>query len=327
MRRHRIFAVICILALALGAGYFLHRSAFAGRNTHTDPPVIAQPESKTESATAAQKQSQHRNVASASFAPLPPPGTPLKDIYDELAARARSGDRQASVRLFHDTEKCRDAENTRSRISFTLPTIMRATQPADSESNDISNQMLDGMQAAIDWVKQTQVLCAGLDPDKFESGVDWMRLAAEQGDREAIDCYLDLDFLRAGNVMRHSQRLIEFRQTAPALAEAAVRAGDWKATVALQLAYDGGWDTNWLGQIVVRDPVQAYRYAYLLTLGEGNDSLPGERVQVLESQLSPRDVTDAKRWAEETFANNFHGKRPYTGELRALCPNPKVWPD
>lgn len=322
--RHWI-ALSCALALVLGAGYFLHRGATAGHAADTSAPT-PQSMPETDAATTAHKRSTHR-VASSSSAPLPPPGTPLKDIYDELAARARSGDRAASVRLFHDTEKCRDAEKTRSRISFTLPTIMRATEPAKSKPDDISNRLLDGMQEDINWVKQTEVLCTGLDQERFESGVDWMRLAAEQGDREAIDCYLDLDFLHAGNIMRHPQRLSEFRQTAPALAEAAIRAGDWNATVALQLAYDGGWDTNWLGQIVARDPVQAYRYAYLLTLGEGTGSFPAERVQVLESQLSPRDVTAAKRWAGETFASNFHGTPPYTGELRTLCPNPKSWPD
>ncbi len=56
--------------------------------------------------------------------------------------------------------------------------------------------------------------------------------------------------------------------------------------MALQLAYDGGWDTNWLSQIIASDTVQAYRYAYLLTLGEGPGTFPAEKVQVLGSQLS-----------------------------------------
>ncbi len=103
---------------------------------------------------------------------------------------------------------------------------MRATDPANSKPDDASNNLLDNMQEDINWVKRTEVLCAGLDQERFESGVDWMRLAAEQGDREAIDCYLDLDFLRAGNVMHHPQRLSEYQQTAPALAEAAILAGD-----------------------------------------------------------------------------------------------------
>ncbi|HST28602.1 MAG TPA: hypothetical protein VLK26_09580, partial [Rudaea sp.] len=92
--------MVCIFALALGTGYFLYRTATAKRPAQpagwTATSTAAQAEPRMDSASIAHKQPTHRVAASTSTAPLPPPGTPLKDIYDELAARARSGDRAAS---------------------------------------------------------------------------------------------------------------------------------------------------------------------------------------------------------------------------------------
>lgn len=326
MRRHRIFVVICILALALGAGYFLHRSAFAGRNTHTDPPVIAQPESKTESATAAQKQSQHRNVASASSAPLPPPGTPLKDIYADLAYRAESGDRAASVRLFHDTAKCRFLAGSLHRLSLLLPGMLHSSKSSNPNLDQTRNSLLADLQNDIDQIKHIEPLCVGLSENESQSSPDWMRLAAEQGDREAIDCYLNLDFVQIGDALRHPQWLMDFQQIAPQMVNRAVTGGDWKAVTLLWMAYDGNGFTNWLAQTIAPNPEQAYRYAYLLKLGGATNSFLEERMKTLESDLTPDTIMAAQDWAGAAFFRDFHSSSTPL-DIDTICPNPTTWPD
>lgn len=325
MRRRQIFAVICILVLALGAGYFLHRSAFSGHNTRTDPPAIAQPESKTESAPGVQKQSKHRTVAPASSAPLPPPGTPLKDIYDELAARARSGDRAASVRLFHDTLRCRYVDDLRQRYSFALPQLKRIAQ-SHKNGTDIETESMPGpSKEEMTWLGQTEPMCAGADPESSRSSPEWMLIAAQQGDAEAIDCYLNQDFINVPNALQHMQWLTDFQRDAPELALKAVANGDWKAVSLLSMAYAGLGSGRWLNQTIAPDTEQAYRYAYLLELGGGTTQK--DEQGALEQQLTANQIVAARTWANEVFATAFHGTRMYTGTLQSICPNPMALPN
>jgi hypothetical protein len=324
MRRRRVFVVACILALALGAGYFLHSGAIAGHAAHPDSsPTVdtggPTPQSTPEidAATTAHKRSTHRVTSSA---PLPPPGTPLKDIYDELAARARSGDRAASVRLFHDTLRCRYVDDLRQRYSFALPQRKRMAQ-SHKDGPDIETESLPGpSKDDMTWLGQTEPMCAGADPESSRSSPEWMRIAAQQGDAEAIGCYLNQDFINVPDALQHMQWLTDFQRDAPELAFKAVANGDWKAVFLLSMAYAGLGNGRWLSQTIAPDTEQAYRYAYLLELGGG---ITQKVVQgALEQQLTAEQIAAARTWANEVFATRFHGTPMYTGTLHPICPNP-----
>jgi hypothetical protein len=328
MRRRRVFAVICILALAMGAGYFLKRGAPVGRAIPPTAPSTAQSEPKADSAIAvARKQPANRGVASSS--PLPPPGTPLKDIYDELAARARSGDRAASVRLYRDTTKCRFAKLTRRLLSITTPTLLRLTDPSDPKLNrEFADSELEYAREKIAWLKKVEPICDDLDEEASQSSPDWTRLAAQQGDREAIDCYLDQDFINVNDAVQHLQWLDDFRHIAPAMADQAVANGDWKAVVMLEQAYDGGGAvTSWLTQTIAPNPEQAYRYLELLALGHASNDFLKERQNTLESELAPNQIAAAKAWANRVFTYNFQQSPAVHWEIKTICPNPMTWPD
>lgn len=332
MRRHRVFIVICVLALALGAGYFLQRGAPAGRASPASPPstaAITQSATDVDSSTSVtQKQSTHRPVASTSSAPLPPPGTPLKDIYDELAARARSGDRAASVRLFHDTAKCRYATNLHQTVSDYLPDMIRPTSASeDAKYAQFTDTMLNELQEDIDKLKALDPLCAGLDQNKSRNSPDWMRLAAEQGDQDAIDCYLDLSFVNIDDGLQHLHWLSDFQQAAPEMAKRAIAAGDWKSVFLLESAYNGYSVGSWLSQAIAPNSEQAYRYTYLMQLGSTRKAFFVDRLHALESELTPETIEASRNWANEMFSQNFNGTPSTIQEIRTVCPNPTVWPD
>lgn len=333
MRRRRIFVVICVLAVGLGAGYFLHGGSAARHVAQADKNVAspaAQIAPKRHPAPArAHAQSVHRVVAPSASAELPPPGTPLKDVYAELARRAKSGDRSASVRLFHDTAKCRYAQKRRHQLALMLPTMLRISNKAnpDPDLEKSSDDILNSYQTETDLLKKIEPLCAGLDKDELQSDVDWMRVAAQQGDRAAIDCYLNLDFFHVSGALRHPQWLADFQRIGLQMANRAVGSGDWKAVRLLEEAYDGAGSANWLTQMITPDREQAYRHAYLLQLGGTTNSFVTERVQALESELSPKAIATAQDWASETFSQNFHGDSMVPWELHTICPNPTTWPD
>jgi hypothetical protein len=324
MRRHRVFLAICVLALALGAGYFLHLGVTAGHIAPPSSTEIAasakQSAPPAESASIAHKQATHRVVVSS--APLPPPGTPLKDIYDELAARARSGDRAASVRLFHDTLRCRYADSLRQRYSFALPARKRWAQSHKRNSSNEMESPPGPDEDEMTWLEHTEPMCAGADQESSRSSPGWMLLAAQQGDDEAIDCYLDQDFINVNDALQHLQWLTDFQRDAPELASRAVTNGDWKAVSMLAVAYAGIGSSKWLSQTITPDAQQAYRYAYLLQLG--GSTVQKNLLKTIEQQLTAEQIATARAWSNDVFTTRFHGTPMYTGALSPICPNPMV---
>jgi len=310
MRRHRIFVVTCILALALGAGYFLHRSAFAGRSTHIDAPAIAQPESKTESATAAQKQSQHRIVAPASSAPLPWPGTPLKDTYDELKARADAGDAAAASRLFRDIARCRLAHRfERSEPEMLSVTAIRDDKKNSADQLTAQNNILNFLQKQVDFVKQSNSTCAGVDTSLLDDEIPASLRAAQLGDGRALDCYVGMEFMDAPGLLDHPEWLTQYKSNAMMLAQTALQNGDWIVVSLLQDAYSGRFGSALLGQLTGTDQALYYRYLVLNRLGT-NDEFAGyldRKITEASSSLTPDQISSANAWAQDAYSRYFKG--------------------
>lgn len=313
MRRRQIFAVICILVLALGAGYFLHRSAFSGRNTRTDPPAIAQPESKTESAPGVQKQSKHRTVAPASSAPLPPPGTPLKDVYAELKARADAGDGAAASRLFRDITRCRLAH----RLERSVPDMLSVTAIRDDKKDSanqlaMQNNMLNFLQKQLDFVKQSEAICAGADTSLLDDEIPASLRAAQLGDERAIDCYIGMEFMNAPGLLDHPEWLTQYKSNAMMLAQTALQNGDWIVVSLLQDAYSGRFGTALLGQLTGTDQALSYRYLVLNRLGTNDESAGylDRKIKEASSSLTPDQISNANAWAQDAYTRYFKGITP-----------------
>lgn len=319
MRRWQIFAVICILALALGVGYFLHNGAITGQPAHPDAlPVVNTAATSVREADAANSitHEQLMHHANASAAPLPPPGTPLKGIYDELKARADAGDAAAASRLFHDVRTCFAVNRIETRIVPLVPRIL-GTVPAGASVPDLKNQdsMLESFQQLIDFAASNQSLCAGLDKEQ-RAGIAPLALrAARLGDMQAADCYIAMDISLMPDLLDHPEWLTQYKQNALDLANAAIQRGDWAIVELLEQAYTGALlPDELIVQLVNVNPTQRYRYLKLEQLGSRGDvaARVNEKLAFVSKQLTPNQIANADGWAQDVYARYYNG-RDYSG--------------
>ncbi|HXD83592.1 MAG TPA: hypothetical protein VN599_04075 [Rudaea sp.] len=313
MRRHRIFVVICILALALGAGYFLHHGATAGHAAHPDSsPAVntgtPTPQSAPEidAATIAHKQSTHRVTSSA---PLPPPGTPLKDTYAELKARADAGDGQAASRLVHDMEKCSWIAKMKLFLPQTLPSALGGNdKKLTAEELSWREKSLGHYQKELDLIHNNEAFCAGLDQKEFDTLTPNLLRAAQLGDTWATDCYLSSGVTGMQGLLDHPEWLAEFKQNAIPLARAAIENGDWVAVGIMEHAY-GGFFSDFISQVTGTDLAQRYRYLSLQRFGASGDFTAklDEQISGITPNLSMDQIADGDAWAQEMYARHFDG--------------------
>jgi hypothetical protein len=314
MRRHRVFIVICVLALALGAGNAIRHGLSAGHiQTANESPSkdAATPPAQVlrKKDWAPHSQSPHRRVASNSSVPLPPPGTPLKDIYAELKARADAGDVAAAARLAHDLGKCQYI----AHIKQTLPQIMPFVLDQDDKkltADELSrrDKTLDFYQKQFDMVRGNAAFCAGLDRSDFETLTPVLKRAAQLGSTTATDCYLSSGLTDMEGLLDHPEWLVEFKQNAMPLAQAAIENGDWVTVGIMEHAY-GGLFNDFLSQITGTDLAQRYRYLKLQRLGASGDFIAklDKQISGITQNLTAGQIADGDNWALDTYAHYFNG--------------------
>lgn len=311
MRRHRVFLAICVLALALGAGYFLHLGVTAGHIAPPSSTEIAasakQSAPPAESASIAHKQATHRVVVSS--APLPPPGTPLKDIFAELEARADAGDVAAAARLAHDLGKCQYI----AHMKQTLPQIMPFVLDQDDKkltADELSrrDKRLGFYQKQFDTVRDNAAFCAGLDRSDFETLMPALLRASQLGSTTATDCYLSSGLNDMEGLLDHPEWLVEFKQNAMPLAKTAIENGDWVTVGIMEHAY-GGFFNDFISQITGTDLAQRYRYLKLQRLGASGDFIAklDKQISGIAPSLTVDQIADGDTWAQDTYARYFNG--------------------
>lgn len=198
MRHRRGVTVFLLAALALGAGYFLGRT-----NAQTNPAPTAAATAVTTAASPVPAFARHaaapaqmptfkrpRTQVPVQSAALPPADTPLKQIFDSLAARAKSGDAAASMRLFHDLQRC----NKRGQQMQLLNAVDSWRNPSAEDVSpeqhaDLVKQANEEQQQLLDSLKSTDQLCAGIAASDIDQRGEWLRTAALDGDAEAMVCY------------------------------------------------------------------------------------------------------------------------------------------
>ena len=312
MRRRRIFVVIGILVLALGAGYFIYRASArveAGIKAPTtvanaDPASASSAPARTEPSTT----TAHRVVAK--LAPLPPPGTPLKDIYAELKARADAGDAAAASRLFRDIARCRLAR----RFERSLPDMLSVTPIRDDKKDSADqlvaqNKMLNFFQKQVDFVNQSESTCAGADVSILNDEIPAALGAAQLGDQRALDCYVGIEFMDAPDLLDHPEWLTQYKLNAMMLAQTALQNGDWMVVSLLQDAYAGRLGSVLLGQLTGTDLALSYRYLVLQRLGTNDQSANylDRKIAELASSLTPDQISNANAWAQDAYSRYFKG--------------------
>lgn len=298
------------------------------RTPRTSPPTVAsgssiasQKSSSTLSNTTAPKpptnvlrhQSGSRTVHAAknADASLPPPGTPLKQTYDELKARADAGDAQAASRLYSDLQRCSRSDHIQRMLPWITQTMDAGAsvnkQPSSDQLKFVS-ALLDVQQRQLDFVRENQALCDDLDKQELSSVFPAALRAAQLGDEQALDCYVASNMGALRDLIDHPEWLGQYKENAPALIESAVQRGDWEVVSLLHSAYDGTFTGSMLSELVSPDPATSYRYLQLQRVGASGALAKrlDKQIARAEQQLTASQIADAVAWAQDEYSRYFN---------------------
>ncbi|HEY8011460.1 MAG TPA: hypothetical protein VIE67_10745 [Rudaea sp.] len=253
-------------------------------------------------------------------APLPPPNAPLKQTFAELKARADAGDAAAASRLFHDIQNCAEVQ----RINQMMPNFANRVLNGDPSSMSPgaaqrSDRMLGMIQKNLDFAQDNAALCADVGPDEMAALVPATLEAAQAGDPRAANCYVGANLNNWPGVLDNPNWISDYKANALPLATAAVQQGDWPMVGLMASAYAGGVRSNtMLTQVTGANPVQAYSYAKLMSLGQpaGNTSNRAtNNLTNLASQLSSDQQQAADAWAQNAYQQYFASTPRQPGEV------------
>jgi len=321
MQRYLWIAAIVIVALAagwwLGRGTAPARGSMAAENADADSGhsrvnaranAPKRPVAHTQSSTPA-------NTASVSK-PLPPPGTPLKQTFDELKARADAGDVEAASRLLRDTLRCQKFRRLRQIVpQFAKMALAEKVDDASKDQLRISSQMLDAAHDQLKYLHDNEALCDGTPNNLAESVLPVALETAQLGDLTAINCYVGGggEFGLPSGLIDHPEWLVEYKENALSLANTAVEKGNWTMVSQLALAYGESYPTSLLPQVTGNDPAMAYRYGKLSLLGAPSADKDKavahlqSRLDGLAEGLTAEQKAAADAWAQNAYMTYFEG--------------------
>ncbi len=328
--RNRLFAALAIALMAAAAtASWLYRSDRSGASatpsadTGTDTGLVAAPRRATTPPAVAKvaKKTGPIHVLSTP-APLPPPNTPLAQVYADLKARADAGDAPAAARLYHDVGRClhtHDVLTNQARAAGWM--LEDDTSKLDADQLARRERRLGTIEDDLAKARASSSLCDGVTPAQLQLAPAALR-AAQLGDAQAADCYVGAGLTAGGGLLDHPEWLQDYKDNALSLANAAVEQGDWAMVGQLQRAYAQSNGAGLLGQVTGADPSQAYAYLKLRSLGavtpQGNSYLSRQLADA--AQNLPADaVTQGDTWAQSTYQQYF-GATPQINTPRGFNP-------
>jgi len=308
--------MLALAAIIAGGAWLLLPSRAAPRSSA--PSAIATQAAEASPGAGNRDGDAHRAKAAPRLkreatSPLPPRGAPLAQIYDDLKARADVGDAAAASRLYHDIGRCKAALNS---IQTLQGVVADSSQGNDSDASPdtLGRRTATVAVAHHHQAKSGQLAtsqCADLAPAQLQIMPVALR-AAQLGDNDAADCYVGMPVTFARGLVDHPEWLEQYKENALALADAAIRRGDWTMVEQLQDSYakkgvDGG---DLLHQLTGTDPAMAYRYSRLalLAMAEHPDVprtvLDQQRTLAMES-LPGAAIQAGDAWADDAHRRYF----------------------
>jgi hypothetical protein len=265
----------------------------------------------------------HRNYdrRAAASPPLPPSGTPLAQIYDELKARADAGDAPAASRLYREVTSCVTARLGLSSVRSSLKGALGedfSKLSADRISR--KEKAIASLQQQLARYETADSLCGDLSAEQLQM-IPVSLQAALLGDPAAAACFVHGPLFFTNGLLDHPEWITQYKQNALALANIAVEHGDWEMVPLMQFAYLPPIHTeaNLFAQVTGSDPAMAYRYAKVGQLGSAGSDTPA-MVQINSSTiavlgaghpefetLSAETIAAGDAWAEDAFRRFFGG--------------------
>ena len=260
-----------------------------------------------------------------SSATLPPPGTPLVQIYDDLKRRADAGDAQAASRLYREVHSCAVLRRFNQLIALVRSAAAdngNAWQPENAIAPMPDNhQSMKQMQEVLDYVRDNAARCDGVTDAHIASMLPVTLQAAKLGDLKATECYIASEFDMMDGLLDHPEWLAQYRMETPALVDAALLKGDWVVVELMRHAYSGAFANSPRGQLFSADPVMDYRYLKLERLGASGDFATKQDVFLARAaaQLSPDQVAASDAWASATFSRYFNSSSNDVSNGANIC--------
>jgi len=232
-------------------------------------------------------------IASSS---LPPVDTPLKEVVDELEARAARGDNEAACRLSMDLAKCRMLPEARDLAARELATAARA-EPGSIEEGYAARRVSQ-LQLTV---ASGEALCAGLDSKRSAQAWRYLLQAANGGHVDSMLRFAIQPPLSESSFALDIEGWAAYRDHAIPLLERAASLGSSLAVYHLYRGYSGMSMPAGIEAARV-DPVRAY--AYLVLLHRGAAPKEQARIAVRLDQLRAA-LTPEQFGAAQTVANSF----------------------
>lgn len=231
-------------------------SAVSGVESTKSTPLQQRPHAKGSVPALSAKNSKGRALTQSAggLTPLPPLGTPVKDVIVQLTADAEAGAPAAACRIGAELARCwqtRDLLRVRDQQLSRL-----AGLPANSGEAQRINAMAAGISART---KDDKAICDGVSDDQMDGGWRYLLSAALSGNAAAVEQFVVNPPLSHGDVLTSLEGWTAYRDFAPTLLQRAIESGSVRA---LYLGFfSAGTGLGPGGQsIVPRDPYQAIVY-------------------------------------------------------------------
>lgn len=249
-RPARLIPLLLVTALALvGLGWWLGRQepasdaarGPAATGLASSPHSV--PVANTPGIAATLPAAEPRTAASAGAAPLtpppapeplPPPDTAVTDYYDELLARAQSGDPRAACRLATELQRCQRAAEREGLMPNDATRMI-----AGARNDRMREGMIDMVARMEEERDRAQQVCTDLSAAQLDQAFALQLQAAQADPRLRVWAALQpaLDQRYFVNDLEQWQ---QYRQVALPWLEHAAAEGDLTAVVALARVHGDG---------------------------------------------------------------------------------------
>lgn len=231
--------------------------------------------------------------------PLPPPNTPLNEVFYLLQKRADTGDSKAACRLAIELIQCQLAVNLSKTAAMSLDRDSENKVPANMRPEDvrsIDNAMDEHRLLAM----EKALSCNLITEEKLKLATHYLRQAALASEPEAILPYVDGISLQGdgGMAMIHNPGFDTWRHDALPMAERALRQGIPEAAYMLGSAYSE--DFSLFYGLVENNPLKA-ETMHLLQLRLEGKAFP------VKTTLSAADYQRALSDSEAMFKDYYQG--------------------
>ncbi len=247
-------------------------------------------------------------TAAAIGPPLPPIDRPLREIVDELRARADAGDARAACRLASEMERCGSLPSRLARLSDQTRqhqrTIEGAIDPKVRAQVEKSDRAME-LSHRAEYLLTESRHCEGVLPDTPAERLRRWRQAAIAGHGPSMRHYAAGNAFRWHDLLEIAESLLTYRGEAEEIARSAARNGDATVAYSLALAYSPPRREAaryFLAQSVDGDATEALALFRLLEARAVPDphlksdpirSELAQRIDELEQSMLPAEVSAA----------------------------------